>query len=300
MTVNRLGPATAGTVDEARKAELAGSSSETKSAAPANQELPFHPLADVFPLMEGAEFDALVPDIKANGLIEPIVMLDGMILDGRNRYRACVAADIESTFRPFTGDDPAAYVISANIHRRHLTPEQKRDLIAKLLRTDPGKSDRQIAETVRASPTFVGKVRAEGQATGDVSTVDTRTDKRGRKQPARKGWSPERYKDHRAKKRQAREQKKRADAWNAMLAEVKPRVEAIAARLVEADASLARDVLHAVTSFGPCGMADGVSSTAHLFVFALEEALAAREEAPPPAADGLDIPECLRRDRVSS
>jgi ParB-like chromosome segregation protein Spo0J len=203
------------------------------AAAPAARSSPFHPLADRFPPIEGVEFDELVADIKANGLIEPIVMLDGMILDGRNRYRACVAADVEPTFRPFTGDDPAAYVISANIHRRHLTPEQKRDLIAKLLRTDPGKSDRQIAETVRASPTFVGKVRAEGEATGDVSTVDTRTDKRGRKQPARKGWSPERYKHHRAKKRQAREQKKRADAWNAMLAEVKPRVEAIAARLVE-------------------------------------------------------------------
>jgi ParB-like chromosome segregation protein Spo0J len=176
-------------------------SSITKKAVPGNSDLKFHPLADIFPLMEGEEFDALVADIKANGLIEPIVMLDGMILDGRNRYRACVAADVEPTFRPFNGDDPAAYVISANIHRRHLTPEQKRDLIAKLLRTDPGKSDRQIAETVRASPTFVGKVRAEGEATGDVSTVDTRTDKRGRKQPARKGWSRERYRRHRAKKR---------------------------------------------------------------------------------------------------
>ena len=57
--------------------------------------------------------------------------------------------------------DPYGYVISANIHRRHLTAEQKRELIAKLLKATPEKSDRQIAETVKASPTTVGTVRAE-------------------------------------------------------------------------------------------------------------------------------------------
>jgi ParB-like chromosome segregation protein Spo0J len=58
-----------------------------------SDELKFHPLADLFPLTEGAEFDALVADIKANGLNEDIVLFEGMILYGRNRYRACLAAD---------------------------------------------------------------------------------------------------------------------------------------------------------------------------------------------------------------
>src|SRR5262249_48600179 len=76
--------------------------------------------------------------------------------------------------------------LSLNVHRRHLTGEQKRELIAQQLKATPEKSDRQIAEIVKASPTFVGKVRAEKEATGDVSTVDTRTDTKGRKQPAKK------------------------------------------------------------------------------------------------------------------
>jgi N6-adenosine-specific RNA methylase IME4 len=57
-------------------------------------ELAFHPLANIFPLMEGEEFDKFVADIKAKGLREPMVLYEDQILDGRNRYRACRAAGI--------------------------------------------------------------------------------------------------------------------------------------------------------------------------------------------------------------
>src|SRR5262249_31153657 len=77
-------------------------------------------------------------------------------------------------------------VISANVHRRHLTAEQKRKLIGKLIAAQPEKSDRQIAKTAEASPTTVGTVRAEMEEAGAVSKLHTRTDARGVKQPARK------------------------------------------------------------------------------------------------------------------
>src|SRR5262252_8824386 len=125
--------------------------------------LEFHPLANLFPPMEGEEFDALVADIKANGLRELITVYQNMILDGRNRYRACVAASVEPTFRPFTGDDPAAYVISANIHRRHLhlTAKQRRELIAKVIKAAPEKSNNAIAKQVMVDDKTVAKVRRE-------------------------------------------------------------------------------------------------------------------------------------------
>jgi hypothetical protein len=90
-----------------RKREHDEASMSTPTAA-----LPFHPLADLFPLMEGREFDELAADIKVNGLHECIVLLDDQILDGRNRYRACIAAGVEPLFVPYRGDDPVGYVVS--------------------------------------------------------------------------------------------------------------------------------------------------------------------------------------------
>jgi len=83
--------------------------------------------------------------------------------------------------------DPWAYVTSANLHRRHLTAEQRRELIVKLIAAMPEKSNRQIAKLVHVSPTTVGTKRAEMEATGDVSKMDTSTDTRGRRQPVHKG-----------------------------------------------------------------------------------------------------------------
>jgi len=84
----------------------------------------FHEAANIFPLIEGNEFDELVADIRKHGLREPIKLLDGKILDGRNRYRACQSIPGSAKFETIKTDDPVAYVVSLNKHRRQLTPSQ--------------------------------------------------------------------------------------------------------------------------------------------------------------------------------
>ena len=93
-----------------------------------------HPFADVLPLLEGEAFESLVADIRANGLLELITIHGGLILDGRNRYRACEAAGIEPKFLEFDGGDPLGFVLSLNVHRRHLS-ESQRSLVASRLAT---------------------------------------------------------------------------------------------------------------------------------------------------------------------
>jgi hypothetical protein len=85
-----------------------------------------------------------------------------------------------------TDTDPYAYVISANLHRRHLTREQKRELIEKPLKAQPKRSDRSIAKKTGSNRTTVGQIRADLEKTGEVSIIDTRTGVDGVAQPARK------------------------------------------------------------------------------------------------------------------
>lgn len=89
-----------------------------------------HPLCTFFPRLGDAEFRELVADICAAGLRQPIVLYDGMILDGGNRYAACIEAGVEPRFVEYNGDDIVSFVISANLARRHLTPGQRSAIVA--------------------------------------------------------------------------------------------------------------------------------------------------------------------------
>jgi DNA-binding Lrp family transcriptional regulator len=182
--------------------------------------LPIHPAADLFPLMSPDELRVLGADIKANGLTLPIVLWsDGkspaVLLDGRNRLDAIEitdntaitdAAEIETAIKEGkailldNSVDPYAFVISANIHRRHLSIEDKDRLIVKVLQADPTKSNRQVAELTDTSHPHVAKVREQAEKSGDVETVTTSIDSKGRQQPAKRGWTRERWARHHAKK----------------------------------------------------------------------------------------------------
>lgn len=96
------------------------------------KRLEYHPLADILPLIEGREYENLRDDIHTKGLIEPIWLYQGKILDGRNRDRACREIGIEPTFREYTGNDPAGFVLSLNLARRHLNESQRAMAAAKL------------------------------------------------------------------------------------------------------------------------------------------------------------------------
>ena len=94
--------------------------------------LEFHPLCLTLPDMGKDAFAALVEDIRRNGQHRDIVLHEGMILDGRHRYRACLECGVEPRLTEFTGDNPVAFVVSENLARRHLTDSQ-RSLVAATL-----------------------------------------------------------------------------------------------------------------------------------------------------------------------
>ena len=90
-------------------------------------ERKYHKVADLFPLLTGADFDELKADIGQNGLFEAIWLhADGSIIDGRNRHRACIETETEPVFRTWNEKGSlVAFVVSMNLHRRHLTSSQR-------------------------------------------------------------------------------------------------------------------------------------------------------------------------------
>jgi hypothetical protein len=185
--------------------------------------LTIHPAADLFPPIPEAELKELAADIEAHGLQTPVVVWTPsedpddedryLLLDGRSRLDALALVGLlhvdeygaiylnkswngkswsayETPFsllaRHRDGDDPYALALSLNLHRRHLTTEQKRELIAKLVKAKPEASNLQIAKQVKADDKTVAKVRSELEARSEIPNVKIRTDTKGRNQPSTK------------------------------------------------------------------------------------------------------------------
>ena len=153
-----------------------------------------HPAAKEFPLMEGEEFAEFCDRIAAHDLIDPIVVYNGAILDGRNRFRACRAMGVPVRTVAFVGTQGEAldFVINKNIIRRHEhhTQEQRHALIETLLKLNPERSDRAVGKELGFDHKTVGAVRAKAEARGAVPHVERRTDTKGRSQPAAKPRTP--------------------------------------------------------------------------------------------------------------
>lgn len=122
--------------------------------------LTFHPAAECFPLLDQERLVALAEDIRANGLLHPIVVDDqGQILDGRNRYLACQIAGLEPHTIKANGADPYRFVWSQNAERRDLEPGQRVLIWHRLARL----SDEWRAEQARRREE-ANRKRAEAQA----------------------------------------------------------------------------------------------------------------------------------------
>jgi len=80
-----------------------------------------HPIANAWPMMPQEKLEELAADIAKNGQRIPVWSYEEKILDGRNRYAACKIAGIEPIIEPYTGDQPAAFAVSMNDRRRHMT-----------------------------------------------------------------------------------------------------------------------------------------------------------------------------------
>ena len=130
-----------------------------------------HPAASFFPLIEGEEFDALVMSIKTVGLMNPIVLKDGMLIDGRNRLRAILELQSNhSSIKILTKEleldvkSISEYIFHTNIQRRHLTPDQMASIGYEILPMIAKEREAKQAATQfkkGVSPNPGGKPKAE-------------------------------------------------------------------------------------------------------------------------------------------
>ncbi len=113
---------------------------------------PIHPLADCFPRMPGPEFVLLKKDIRENGLIEPIWVYDGKVLDGRHRQFACQEVGVEPRYRQYEGTNPIGFVASLNVNRRHLSESQRAMAAANLANMVVGGKEANSANLPNCQP----------------------------------------------------------------------------------------------------------------------------------------------------
>jgi hypothetical protein len=155
-----------------------------------SKKLEFHPLSKRLPMLSAVELDELAEDIKKNGQRVPIVIYEGKILDGRNRYLACLKAGVEPRSRDLPAKiDAAAYVISTNVFRRHLKPGERADFVAKYIVSKMGRPSNSPPNGGVSTVGEAAKAARVGKRTLERAIAKSRPSK-----PANKtepGWTKE-------------------------------------------------------------------------------------------------------------
>jgi hypothetical protein len=137
-------------------------------------ELNQHPLSAAFPSMSADDFAALVEDIKAHGQREPIMLFEGMVLDGWHRYQACGQLGIKADRFDFKGDDPVAFVLSHNLHRRHLSASQRAAAVVACARWAPSGRPKKT-EAASTFSTNAELAKAAGTTVRTITDVKAAT-----------------------------------------------------------------------------------------------------------------------------
>lgn len=128
-----------------------------------------HPAAELFPMLAEGELKELAADIQLNGLQVPLVRTkEGLLLDGRNRWVACEAAGVEPRYEVYEGD-PFRYVVSANLHRRHLSDKQRAMIAAKLADLTLGSNQYPPAEAIEQEKWLLSYLDSRG---GSAKAID--------------------------------------------------------------------------------------------------------------------------------
>jgi ParB-like chromosome segregation protein Spo0J len=158
-------------VPEPPSSEEVENETGTKSVRPSETtDYQAHPLADLFPMMLSNELDKLTASVKIHGLQEAIMLCDGKILDGRNRYKACVAANVEPVFKDYEDDNALGYVMLKNLHRRQLKTSHRAVVAATLTNLKQG----QRADTSNEVSAITIKQAAEILNVGRASVERAR------------------------------------------------------------------------------------------------------------------------------
>jgi hypothetical protein len=134
-------------------------------------DYPVHSVSELFPEMDDESYALFKADIAAHGQSEPIVLWKKQLIDGRHRLRACNELGIKPIIVDISvSDDPLAYVLSHNLHRRHLSTSQRAMVAAKIANLGEGRP-------TKITPQICGVSSKEAAKTLNVSTRSVETAK---------------------------------------------------------------------------------------------------------------------------
>lgn len=139
----------------------------------------WHDYANLFPMLDAAGQDALRADVQQHGVREPVIQFEGRILDGRNRYMAARDLGLDFPVAEFDGNaaEALAYVLSTNLHRRHLTESQRAAVAAKLANMKRG-GDRKSDQTANLQDDRASITQAQAAQMLNVSERSVATAKK--------------------------------------------------------------------------------------------------------------------------